>query len=240
MTIISTLLVLSQCEDESLSQFVARFAIEIQGFTDAHPSLIMQVFLMGLRPSRFLWSLIEKPPATIPEMLQCANQYITAEALMARRCEDNKRPRMEQARGSASAPSAQPRKRPDQPKPPLPRTLPLPLNTSSTEIFLQIREKGLLRQPNPLKTTHKDRSKYCKFHWDYNHDMEDYHDLQNQIEELIRRGHLGHYLKEPEVTSCPKGPVERQIDVITVGPATGDSSSTARKAYARSTVEKCH
>nr|XP_009395743.1 PREDICTED: uncharacterized protein LOC103980931 [Musa acuminata subsp. malaccensis] len=174
---------------------MARFAAKIQGFSDAHPSLIMQAFLMGLRPSWFFWLLIEKPPTTIPEMLQCANQYIVAEALMVGRREDNKRPRME--------------------------------------------EKGLLRQPNPQKATHKDRSKYYRFHQDYDHDTEDCHNLQNQIEELIRRGHLGRYLKEPgEATPRPRGPVEKQIDVITGGPAADGSSSIVRKAYTQSTVEK--
>ncbi|XP_064957835.1 uncharacterized protein LOC135608727 [Musa acuminata AAA Group] len=144
---------------------------------------------MGFRPSRFFWSLFEKPSVTIPEMLQCANQYIAAKALMAGRSEDNKRPRTEQARGATS-----------------------------------IWEKGLLCQPNPLKATHKDYSNYCMFHRDYSHDTEDCRNLQNQIEELIRRSHLRHYLKElGEATPRPRGPVE---------------SSTARKAYARDTMEK--
>ncbi|XP_009395666.2 uncharacterized protein LOC103980864 [Musa acuminata AAA Group] len=121
----------------------------------------------------------------------------------------------------------------------LPRPPALPRNTSCTKIFLQIREKGLLRQLNPLKATHKDRSKYCRFHWDYVHDTEDCHDLQNQINELIRRGHLRRYLKElGEATPSPRGPFERQIDVITGGPTTGGSNSIARKAYAHSIVEK--
>ncbi|THU66607.1 hypothetical protein C4D60_Mb05t15940 [Musa balbisiana] len=104
----ATLLTLSQHEDESLSQFVAHFATEIQGFPDAHPPLIMQAFLMGLKPSRFFLSLIEKPLVTIPEMLQRTNQYITAEALVARKRMDSKRPRAEQSQGTTSAALVQP------------------------------------------------------------------------------------------------------------------------------------
>uniref|UniRef100_A0A804L6Z0 Uncharacterized protein n=1 Tax=Musa acuminata subsp. malaccensis TaxID=214687 RepID=A0A804L6Z0_MUSAM len=89
-----------------------------------------------------------------------------------------------------------------------------------------------------MKATHRDRSKYFKFHQDYGHDTEDYHDLQNQIEVHIQRGHLGCYLKSREATPHPRGPIERQIDVISGGPAAGDSSSTTRKAYAHSMVEK--
>ncbi|RZR79947.1 hypothetical protein BHM03_00005825 [Ensete ventricosum] len=49
---------------------------------NAHPSLVIQVFLIGLHSSCFFWSLIKRPPVTIPEMLQKANQYVTAEALI--------------------------------------------------------------------------------------------------------------------------------------------------------------
>ncbi|RWW39867.1 hypothetical protein BHE74_00054760 [Ensete ventricosum] len=77
------------------------------------------------------------------------------------------------------------------PRPPSP-----PLNSTRTKIFLQIKEKGLLRTPNPLKGPRElwDRAKYCQFYRDYGHDMEDCHDLYNQIEELIHREYLVHYV----------------------------------------------
>ncbi|RRT72770.1 hypothetical protein B296_00011349 [Ensete ventricosum] len=119
-----------------------------------------------------------------------------------------------------------------------------------TEIFFQIREKGLLKAPNPMKSHFKRRDKrryYC-FHREYDHDMEKCRDLQYQIENLIRRVHLRRYVRDqfslpdgrpPQDSSPrPKGPVDKQIDVIFEGPASGGDSSSARKAYARSEVGK--
>ncbi|RZR82876.1 hypothetical protein BHM03_00009404 [Ensete ventricosum] len=68
-----SLLGLVQGSDEPLSQFVGRFTSQVQGIPDLHPSLAIQAFLTGLKTSRFFWSLIERPPATLPEMLPGAS-----------------------------------------------------------------------------------------------------------------------------------------------------------------------
>ncbi|RZR74050.1 hypothetical protein BHM03_00031500 [Ensete ventricosum] len=147
--------------------------------------------MIGIRPSLLFWSLVERPPMTVPEM-QRANQYIVAEALVTEKREDMKRPRLS---------------------------------------FLGIWEKGLLKTLNPMKSRPKDRDHgcYCRFHHDYGHNTEECYDLKNQIEDLIRRDHLDRYTRKPrELSLRPKGPVERQVDVIVGGPTAGGDSPSVR------------
>ncbi|RWV79119.1 hypothetical protein GW17_00059803, partial [Ensete ventricosum] len=126
----------------------------------------------------------------------------------------------------------------------LSRPPPIPLNSTRTEIFLQIQERRLLKTLNPMKTRSKrrDKRRYCCFHREHGHDTKECRDFQSQIEDLIRQGHLYHYVCDQssfpdgqpprDPSPRPKGPVEKQIDVIIGGPTSSDDSSSARKAYA--------
>ncbi|RWW68452.1 hypothetical protein BHE74_00024018 [Ensete ventricosum] len=139
-----SLLRMKQKEDEPLGPYLARFTKEIGAILDAHPSLIIQAFMIGIRPSRLFWSLVERPPMTMPEMLQRANQYVVAEALVVEKREDLKCSRAEPSRGPPPRLSRKRAERAEHATPWLPNT---PLNSTRTEIFLQIREKGLLKPP---------------------------------------------------------------------------------------------
>ncbi|RRT61893.1 hypothetical protein B296_00016248 [Ensete ventricosum] len=92
----ASLLGIAQGREEPLAQFVNRFAIESQAIPDAHPSLVI---------TKLFWSLVEKPPTTVPKMMQRANHFIAAKTLIAKKREEQKRPRVEQPRGPASGPS---------------------------------------------------------------------------------------------------------------------------------------
>ncbi|RZR87505.1 hypothetical protein BHM03_00014927 [Ensete ventricosum] len=173
---------------------------------------------------------------------------MATETLVAGKRDETKCPRVEQPRGHRPPP---PKRREDRsgmlPSRPPP---PIPLNSTRTKIFFQIRDKGLLKAPNLMKSHSegRDKRRYCCIHREYNHDTKECRDLQYQIEDLIRRGHLRRYVCDQsslpdgrpprDLSSRPKGPVEKQIDVIFGGPASGGDSSSTRKAYARYEVEK--
>nr|XP_009387618.1 PREDICTED: uncharacterized protein LOC103974491 [Musa acuminata subsp. malaccensis] len=218
----------------SFDQLTKDFELNFLTYARPKPSMAL---LLGLSqkedepsPILFFWSLVERPPVAVPEMLQRANQFIAAETWMAGRREEHKKVKSEPPRQQQPAASRRKSGRPD-PRPPLPA-----LNLSRTEIFLHKKGKGLLKDPRPMRNPREltDRSRYCRFHRQHGHDTKQCYELKRQTEELILRGHLGQYLRPNKQQSPrPEGPVERHIDVIARGPASGGGSMSGRKAYAR-------
>ncbi|RZR91702.1 hypothetical protein BHM03_00019875 [Ensete ventricosum] len=105
---VASLLVMRQKEDEPLGPYLTRFVKEIRAIPDTHPSLIIQTFIIRIRPSHLFWLLVERTPTIVSKMLQRANQYVTTKTLVAEKCEDEKRPQVEFSRGP---PPVLPRKR---------------------------------------------------------------------------------------------------------------------------------
>ncbi|RWW00009.1 hypothetical protein GW17_00037048, partial [Ensete ventricosum] len=97
---VASLLRMRQKEDEHLGRYLACFTEEIRVIPDAHPLLVIQAFMIGIRTSCLFWSLMERPHTTMSEMLQRANQYVATEILVAEKREDQKCPRAEPSWGS--------------------------------------------------------------------------------------------------------------------------------------------
>ena len=97
---------------------------------------------------------------------------------------------------------------------------------------------------NPAR---RDDTKYCEFHKDHGHRTNDCIQLKNEIEYLIRRGHLSRYVA-PEGRERVQPPPPRQptpfqhqpplgeIHVISGGFARGRESNSARKAHLRNII----
>ena len=65
-----------------------------------------------------------------------------------------------------------------------------PLNSSKTQVLMEIREQ--LSRPERMRShpSKRNPNKFCLYHHDHGHDTEECIQLQDEIEELVRRGRL--------------------------------------------------
>ncbi|XP_021598823.1 uncharacterized protein LOC110604823 [Manihot esculenta] len=87
-----------------------------------------------------------------------------------------------------------------------------PLNASKAEVLVAVQDKEFLQWPKPLRAeaSRRDPNKYCQFHHTHGHNTNDCYQLINEIERLIKRGHLRNFVKKPEGERPQQNPtVER-------------------------------
>ncbi|URD77057.1 hypothetical protein MUK42_09180 [Musa troglodytarum] len=185
----------SQKEDEPLSHFVRRFTTEVREFIHDGAAEILR-------------SLVERPPASIAEMFQRASQYVAAESWMGHPTPSRSGPITK--RGAPHQGHRMGRPDPYAAEPPPP-----PLKASRTQIFLQIKERGMLRPPPQMKGRRQlaDSTRYCRFHRQNGHDTEQCYEsdkLKSRSEEVTSINTS----KDPRHHPRADGPAEQHIDAV--------------------------
>ncbi|XP_074348960.1 uncharacterized protein LOC141687788 [Apium graveolens] len=127
------------------------------------------------------------------------------------------------------------------------------LNAPGSQIIMEIEKDKEFKWPKSLRgdPEKRDKNRYCRFHKDVGHDIDDYRQLKDKIEYLIRRGKFGRFTKGEEARGQkrdndlrddnrrgndrdrnphPRGPV---INMISGGPTIAGTTRNSRKAYAR-------
>ena len=71
-----------------------------------------------------------------------------------------------------------------------------PLIASVSQVLREVQHERFLRWPSQMKSdpARRDDTKYCEFHRDHGHQIDDCIQLKKEIEYLIRRGHLSRYV----------------------------------------------
>ena len=116
-----------------------------------------------------------------------------------------------------------------------------PLNTSLDQVLMQIKDDLSLKWPDKMKgdPSKRNKSKYCCFHQDHDHDTDECYDLKQQIEILIKQGKLRNFIGQDHKDERlpmkgkikePARPPLGEIRVI-VGGISAASSSRSRKTY---------
>ncbi|KAL5538814.1 hypothetical protein UlMin_042236 [Ulmus minor] len=112
-----------------------------------------------------------------------------------------------------------------------------------TTIYTENKHLGIFTIPPTIKTlvNRRDNTKYCRYHRDIGHIIEECRVLKDEIERLIQRGQLRNYVRGNE--QQPQQPAQEnqqprqegediEVRVIIGGPTTRDTNR-ARKNYAR-------
>ncbi|XP_059635311.1 uncharacterized protein LOC132277472 [Cornus florida] len=142
----------------------------------------LTAFVGGLQTSKFLFSLSKEAPTSMTELMVRAWKHMNAkDAMNAQKNKDGEDKRSEKKR---PAPNTREEKESKYKK--------FSNNQADRSYRRPIQDDASLKWPPKLKADPTKRSlgKYCRFHRDHGHNTEDCFDLKNQIENLVRKGHL--------------------------------------------------
>nr|XP_027088503.1 uncharacterized protein LOC113709849 [Coffea arabica] len=256
------LMTIQQKPEESLREYMVRFNNESLQVRDRDDKVVMAAFINGLRKQKLYTELVERPPKSVREMLDRAHEKANAEEANRLKSAQEKLRDDKRRRGADQV-----RARPDQGRKiaydRLPRSRPMGEDKSWTgltapraRVLAVMEQEGLSRPPRPLAgdKSRRDQGLYCAYHRDVGHDTEDCRHLKKDIEKLIKRGHLGQFVREERADQqrgrprserpsyfrdrpqLPRGRTPEQeiqnlagvINTIAGGPAGGDSHAARR------------
>lgn len=203
------------------------------------------------------WSLSKHPPKTFQEVLDRAHEFARAkedfrakrgiyEGLGGNFKQDKKRRDLNEEVSEGDPHDKVDQKRPKKDlvqrdvKPrDFPKLLDLtPLNASLSQILMKIKDKPYFLCPQMKeKNENRNPSKYCEYHCANGHTTDDCWALKEEVEKLIKAGHLGRYVKEEKKKSIHDLIVlevndsitkAKVIHMIVGGPSVGGMSNNSR------------
>ncbi|XP_014679194.1 PREDICTED: uncharacterized protein LOC106819047 [Priapulus caudatus] len=189
-----------QREGESIRAYINRFNVAVLEVWNLDQSVAMAALKGGLQKNDLLFSLEKKYPRDFADLLARAEGYVRAEEAFKMKDEETAR---ERQAGDSSKPAVGKRSREAQPRSRSPpghkraHTLPrvrrqrslnhgvrrgsppgrfcnyAPLNASKTQVPMEVREQ--LPRPERMRTHlgKRNLNKFCLYHHDHGHDMEE-------------------------------------------------------------------
>ena len=209
--------------------------------------LLLAAFHNGVNSNLFIHKLYEQEPQTMVELVHSAQNFMNVKyAIIAKKRKRAKRMEADPLRHSDQGPHPKKghmgeKKDRDNKKPgsSAQNQQYTPLNMPLEQVLMQIKDDPSLKWSEKMKGDPNkcNRNKYCRFHRNHGHNMDDCFDLKQQIENLIRKGKLRNFLGQEHKNEKLKGKVEEssrpplgEIKFIIRGSSTGQSSKS-RKSY---------
>ncbi|XP_027173985.1 uncharacterized protein LOC113773546 [Coffea eugenioides] len=197
------LMTIQQKPEESLREYMVRLNNESLQVRDRDDKVVMAAFINGLRKQKLYTELVKRPPKSVREMLDRAHEKANAEE--ANRLKTYCVLRDDKRRRGADQGDTRPGLGRKSAYDCLPRSRPMGGDKSWTgltapraRVLAVMEQEGLSRPPRPLvgDKSRRDQGLYCAYHRDVGHDTEDCRHLKKDIEKLIKRGHLGQFVRE--------------------------------------------
>ncbi|CAA0841584.1 Unknown protein, partial [Striga hermonthica] len=222
----------TQKDDESVKDYIARFNDRVQNMEPCHPETLLVMAIAGLKPnSIFRWTLCQNKPNTFQEFLARAQQHIIAEEAMSVP-DFNFNPKSSKAgtnekkknkffdKQSKTQFRGPPRGDPNDPEV---RAAPKQYATDvksgyqtvysagAATIYEEIKGKGILPDPKPLRMPEEklDKSRYCDYHKLPGHNTDECLSLLAALLRLIGHPQLRKFYRNTD--SQRRGP-GRQIE----------------------------
>ncbi|MQM05904.1 hypothetical protein Taro_038723, partial [Colocasia esculenta] len=243
----TSLLAVRQKKGEALWDFVKRFRTEALRISRLDVPLATSALIQGTRDCFLQRTLGVQQPATLAELLSIAQRHAACEeSLAASRAEQGEQSDKKQpSDNSSDRDRKKGRRNGDSPRRPRPFTNYTPLTVALEQILAEIRNEAFVRWPQRMRSDprKRDQNKYCRFHRDHGHDTSECRQLKDEIEDLIKCGYLGRFVRRNEERPrrrerTPEQPINnepngQEINVIAGGFGAGEESTRRRRDYAR-------
>ncbi|XP_043694117.1 uncharacterized protein LOC122644797 [Telopea speciosissima] len=179
--------------------------LEVQ---ELDPKVEYTALLARIRDKNLNWELCRSNPNNLMELqARCEKYMMVVETLNTKMDAQDSRTEKKRTEQDEKRSSEDDRKRTRRQS----RTPPkyferyTPFNQHRSKILMQIQNEKFIKWPakignNPNK---KNGDKFCHFHNGTGHNIDDYKYLKGEIESLIPRGYLGHYIHDRRNHECP-------------------------------------
>ena len=170
----SSLLNIEQGENESLRTFISHFNREALLVVEMDDKILLAAFYNGVSSDFFIHKLYDQESQTMADLIHSTQSFMNAEdAIIAKKAKIGEKKDHDRKKVGSSS-----RRYSNY----------TPLNTLLNQVLMQIKDDPSLKWPEMMKgdPSKRNKSKYCCFHRDHGHDIDQYYDLKQQIEDLIK------------------------------------------------------
>ncbi|XP_048496370.1 uncharacterized protein LOC125495635 [Beta vulgaris subsp. vulgaris] len=200
---------------EALRSFVKRCNLEALQIQDLNAGVAFDAFSRGLRPGSFKFDMVKKKITTLTKALREAEVFIHATEV----CAEAKHPETKKIEEAVQPKKNNPKKaetwaltsmttssRRSKRSEPAASMEPIEFSKDQYSILMEIKDQHELKTRAEMKTPYRnrDKCKYCHFHKDCGHEINEYKHLKRALEDMARKGKMNSYLPQGGIRKFQK------------------------------------